>query len=79
MGKAAPTNNVAEAATLVRALKVVRAGPWVEHRGTLLVRGDSELVQGFMNKTAKPGKRELVVSVKEARELTMGWGRRVIY
>ena len=78
-GKEAQPNNVAEAYTLTRALKVVKAAGWIPHRGTLLVRGDSNLVIAFMNKAAKPGKRELVVSVKEARETTMGWGRRVRY
>ena len=35
---------------MLRALQVIRAGNWVEHRGTLLVRGDSNLTIGFMTK-----------------------------
>ena len=78
-GKDARTNNVAEAQTLVRALRVVRAGNWIEHRATLVVRGDSGLCISFMNKNAKPGKRELVVAVREANDTTRGWGRKVLY
>lgn len=78
-GKEAQTNNVAEAHALVRALKATRASDLVPHRGTLIVRGDSNLIIAFMTKAATPGKRELVVAVKEAREVTMGWGRRLVY
>lgn len=78
-GTDAQTNNVAEAKAMVRALKVTKASGMVPHRGTLVVRGDSNLVIAFMTKAATPGKRELVVAVREAREETMGWGRRVVY
>ena len=62
---------------MVRALRVVKAGNWVNHRGTLLVRGDTNLVISFMTRHASPGKRELVVLVKQAQELMRGWGRTV--
>ena len=76
-GRSCPTNNVAEATTMVRALQCVRRGPWVEHRGSLVVRGDTNLIISFMTKAARPGKRELVVLVKSAQECLRGWGRRV--
>ena len=44
---------------------MVKAGGWVEHRGVLVVRGDADLVIKFMVKSARPGKRELVVLVKQ--------------
>ena len=78
-GRSCPTNNVAEAQAMVRALGVVKAGNWVEHRGTLLVRGDSNLTISFMTRHARPGKRELVALVKEARDLLKGWGRKVLF
>ena len=65
-GRDCATNNVAEAQTMVRALRIVKAGDWVDHRGTLLVRGDTNLIISFMTKAARPGKRELVILVKEA-------------
>ena len=43
---------------------MVKAGNWVEHRGTLLVRGDANLIISFMVRQARPGKRELVMLVK---------------
>ena len=49
----------------------------MDHRKTLLVRGDTNLVMSFMTKAARPGKRELVILVKEAQDLLRGWGRKV--
>ena len=49
-GRSHPTNNVAEAQAMVRGLQLVRAGNWVEHRGTLVVRGDTNLIISFMQK-----------------------------
>ena len=49
---------------MARALMLVRAAEWVPHRGTLVVRGDSNLVLGFMLGKNRPGKRELVILVK---------------
>ena len=60
---------------MVKALGVIKAGNWVEHRGTLLVRGDTNLIISFMTRQARPGKRELVMLVKQAQELIRGWGR----
>ena len=76
-GIKAATNNEAEARTMVRALQVVKAGNWVAYGRTLLVRGDTNLIISFMTRAARPGKRELVVLVKEAQDLLRGWGRKV--
>lgn len=74
-----PTNNVAEATAMARAIKLVRTGDWIPHRGTLVVRGDSGLVLGFMLGKNRPGKRELVILVKQTKEACLGWGRKVVY
>ncbi len=76
-GREGPTNNVAEAQTMARAVALVKEGGWVEHRGKLLVRGDADLIIKFLNKSARPGKRELVVMVKRTQEALRGWGRTV--
>lgn len=78
-GSDCPTNNVAEAMAMARAVKLVRSGDWVPHRGTLVVRGDSSLVLGFMLGKNRPGKRELVILVKQTKETCFGWGRKVVY
>ncbi len=62
---------------MVRALRIVKAGGWVEPRKTLLVRGDTNLIISFMTRAARPGKRELVILVKEAQDTLRGWGRKV--
>lgn len=53
---------------MARAIMLVRAGEWVPHRGTLVVRGDSNLVLGFMLGKNRPGKRELVILVKQTKD-----------
>lgn len=76
-GEQAPTNNTSEAQAMVDGLHLLGRVPWGDSEG-VLVTGDSKLTIQFMHRTARPGKRELVQAVQEARNILARWrGKRV--
>ena len=76
-GEQAPTNNTSEAQAMVDGLHLLGRVPWGNSEG-VLVTGDSKLAIQFMHRTVRPGKRELVQAVQEARNiLARWWGKRV--
>ena len=46
---------------------------WPKGVSEVVVIGDSQLIISFMQRRAKPGKRELVQEVSVARELVKKW------
>ncbi len=58
---------------MVDCLKYIDAEGLYKGEKTVLVRGDSNLVLSFMTRACKPGKRQLVELVKEARDVIGKW------
>lgn len=54
---------------MVDALKYLGSLEGPARKGGVVVRGDSSLVTQFMQGTATPGKRELVMLITEAKKL----------
>lgn len=66
------TNNVAEARAMVDGLAEM-SGCITPAVKSVVVKGDSDLVIGFMTRRFKPKKRELTLLVKAAWEAVKGW------
>lgn len=59
-GSSAPTNNIAEAQSLVEAMEYVEEVGWT---APLVILGDSQLIVNFVLRKYKPALRELVLRV----------------
>jgi ribonuclease HI len=66
------TNNVAEARAMVDGLKAV-GSMITDTVREVVIKGDSDLVIGFMTRRFKPKKKDLTLLVKEAWGVVRSW------
>ena len=71
-GKAAPTNNEAEALAMVDCVEWALQQSRLAESGGLAFFGDSALCVAFMQKRYKPGKPELAKCVARCRKILLG-------